>query len=67
VQNTVDTLDVDAELDYVVEVRRQQRLHRSQPWPETAWRLHPTRADVSIPLPENVYDVREILALNANG
>lgn len=67
VQNTTGDLNIEADLDYTIEVRRQQRLHRSQPWPNTTWRPHPTRANVTIPLPQNLYNVREILALNTNG
>ena len=67
IENSAGQLDIDATLHYTIEVRRQQRLHRSQPWPDTPWEQHPTRANVPIDLPANTYDVREIFALNTNG
>lgn len=67
IEPTTGPLTVDATLHYAIDVRRQQRHHRSQPWPETAWQPHPTRALVDIDVPANTYVVREILALNTNG
>ena len=67
IQTNTGELTIDATLHYRVEVRRQLRYHRSQPWPDTAWQPHPTNPTVELDLPANTYDVREILALNING